>query len=79
MEQVNGMRFLLYLYRERRMQFLDGQVVSVGIHFDSSTFEKSRETAIISKGISPLLFTNCYFEANYQEAKTKDLLIWSSP
>ncbi|MGG5741056.1 glycosyl hydrolase family 28-related protein [Bacillus cereus group sp. IBL03679] len=80
MEQVNGMRFSsIFIQGAKNAVFLDGQVVSMGIHFDSSTFEKSKETAIISKGISPLLFTNCYFEANYQEAKNKDLLTWSSP
>ncbi|HHP5661883.1 glycoside hydrolase family 55 protein [Bacillus paranthracis] len=79
-EQVNGMRFSsIFIQSAKNAVFLEGQVVSMGIHFDSSTFEKSRETAIISKGISPLLFTNCYFEANYQEAKNKELLTWSSP
>ncbi|MGE6618990.1 glycosyl hydrolase family 28-related protein [Bacillus mycoides] len=79
-EQVNGIKFSsIFIQDAKNAVFLDGQVVSMGIHFDSSTFEKSKETAIISKGISPLLFTNCYFEANYQAAKNKELLTWSSP
>ncbi|EJS75255.1 hypothetical protein CON38_26595 [Bacillus cereus] len=79
-EQVNGIRFSsIFVQNAKNAVLLDGQVVSMGIHFDSSTFEKNKETAIISKGISPLLFTNCYFEANYQEGKNKELLTWSSP
>lgn len=79
-EQVNGVRFSsVFIQKSKNAVFLDGKSSSVGIHFDSSTFEQNRETAIISKGFSPLLFTNCYFEANYQDAKKKDKLTWSKP
>lgn len=79
-EQVNGIRFSsVFIQKSKNAVFLDGQNPSMGIHFDSSTFEQSKETAIISKGFSPLLFTNCYFEANYQDAKKKDKLTWVKP
>jgi hypothetical protein len=79
-EQVNGVRFSsVFIQGAKNAVFLEGKKGSVGVHFDSSTFEKNRETAVVSEGFSPLSFTNCYFEDNYQKGRHEEKLKWMTP
>lgn len=79
-EQVNGIEFKsIFVQRAKHAAYLEGANVSAGINFQSCTFELSKKTAVVSKGYSPLNFTNCYFENNYQDALTTKVLTWNEP
>lgn len=79
-EQINAINFKgLFIQSCLNSVMLNGRSVSAAVSFDSCTFELSKKTSVISNGFSPLKFTNCYFEGNYQDGSTVDTLTWDTP
>ncbi|ETT88852.1 MULTISPECIES: hypothetical protein [Bacillus] len=80
-DQVNGIEFNnCFIQGGDHCIYVTGGYRAMALHFNTCTFEASKQTAVVLELASPVKFTSCYWERNFSDAVSNGVtLTWDKP